>query len=281
MATAPSGSFEAEGFTPTALDVLTEAEAAACLHELDAYAARLPGGVIEGEWRFQTHLFLPWVAAIVRDERLIRHIRMALGSEDLLAWFSEWHIKESSSAGRCTPHQDSTYAGLEPPEGAVTAWVALTEADAENGAVAFYPRTHHRQLPHVEEPGDATNLLLKGQRIPDAHLPPRGTASSPVIVPLRPGQATLHAFRLVHASGPNRCARGRRRVGLAIRFMTAGVRQTGQLREGAMLVSGRDVGGHFDLRPVPKEPWDAEGVALHRQEMATMSVNYMEQERKG
>ena len=281
MATASAASsFEVEGFTTTPIDVLSEAEAAACLQELDAYAARVPHGRITDEWRFQTHLFLPWVAErIVRNAALLRAVSAALGSEDLLAWFTEWHIKESSSQGRYTPHQDSTYAGLEPPDKALTAWVALTEADEENGAVTFYPRSHHAQLPHVEEPGDSTNLLLKGQRIPDEHLPEGGGGGGPVVVPLRPGQATLHAFRLVHASGPNR-SRARRRVGLAVRFVTAEVRQMGRLREGAMLVSGRDVGQHFDLRPVPKEPWDAAGVALHRQEMATISVNYMSRSEK-
>lgn len=275
--TMASSSFEEDGFTTTPIDVLSEAEAASCLQDLDAYAAMLPHGRITDEWRFQTHLFLPWVAdRIVRNEALLRAVSTALGSEDLLAWFTEWHIKEPSSHGHYTPHQDSTYAGLEPAEKVLTAWVALTEADEENGAVAFYPRSHHAQLPHVEEPGDATNLLLKGQRIPDEHLPSytAGEGSSPVVVQLRPGQATLHAFRLVHASGRNH-SRARRRVGLAVRFVTAEVRQTGRLREGAMLVSGRDVGRHFDLRPIPKEPWDVGGVVLHQQEMATMSVNYL------
>ncbi len=140
--------------------------------------------------------------------------------------------------------------------------------------MAFWPRSQHQQLPHVEAPGDATNMLLKGQLIPDEHMP-RDT--TPVIVPLRPGQATLHAFRLVHASGPN-TSPTQRRVGLAIRYITARVQQTGRLREGAILVSGRDVVGHFDPRPLPKAAWDPEGVALWRQEMKVMQINYVEQQ---
>lgn len=263
------------------IDVLSESQAASCLAALNDYAAKLEGGVVQGEWRFQTHLFLPWVAEIVHSEALLRHVRLALGSNDLLAWFTEWHIKEPKSEGRYTPHQDSTYAGLDPPEEALTAWVALTPAMEANGAVEFFPGTHGQQLPHVEEPGDATNLLLKGQRIPNELLPPRssGESRATVVVPLRPGEATLHAFRLVHASGPNRSPSSRR-VGLAIRYVTARVRQTGRLREGAMLVSGRD-GGGFDLRPVPSAAWDPEGLALHRQEMATMQVNYGDQAGQG
>src|SRR5499425_862749 len=45
-------------------------------------------------------------------------------------------------------HQDATYFGLR-PHVHVTAWLALTDATAENGCMEFLPRSHHRgQRPH-------------------------------------------------------------------------------------------------------------------------------------
>ncbi len=109
MASSPfSSSFHDEGFLGP-IHALPESQAAACLAELDAYASRLDGGVIQGAWRFQTHLFLPWVAEIVRNEALLRAVRAALGSEDVLAWFTEWHIKPPQSPGHYTPHQVPIY----------------------------------------------------------------------------------------------------------------------------------------------------------------------------
>eukprot|EP00624_Nannochloropsis_granulata_P001309 evm.model.NODE_16390_length_5034_cov_20.993048.1 len=223
---------------------------------------------------FQSHLFLPFVAAIMTSESILEHVRTILGP-DLLVWFTEWHTKPPLSKKRYTPHQDSTYAGLEPPEDVVTVWVALTEVTRANGCLQFVPmhRYNGQQLPHIEDAGDPNNALLKGQCIPSTILDFEGNAVS---VELQAGEATIHAFRCVHASGPNTTSSPR--VGLAIRYMKPSVQQTtGQRREGAVLVSGKDEWGHFDLLPVPRESWGEEGLMLHRKEMEAMQLNYMEQ----
>lgn len=59
--------------------------------------------------------------------------------------------------------QDSTYVGLDPPD-VVTAWLALTPANAANGCLHFEPGSHLEQLPHVDTFAEG-NLLLKGQTI--------------------------------------------------------------------------------------------------------------------
>ncbi|KAM3577817.1 hypothetical protein VYU27_000360 [Nannochloropsis oceanica] len=227
---------------------------------------------------FQSHLFLPFVAAIMTSESILEQVRSILGP-DLLVWFTEWHTKPPLSKKGYAPHQDSTYAGLEPPEDVVTVWVALTAATKANGCLQFVPmrRYNGRQLPHIEEPGDPSNALLKGQYIPRATLDFEENAE---FVELQAGEATIHAFRCVHASGPNTTSSPR--VGLAIRYMKPSVQQlAGQRREGAMLVSGKDEWGHFDLLPVPCEAWREEGLMLHRKEMEAMQVNYMRQQQEG
>ena len=53
--------------------------------------------------------------------------------------------------------------GLDPPD-VVTVWLALTPANAANGALHFLPGSHQEQLPHVDTFASG-NLLLKGQTI--------------------------------------------------------------------------------------------------------------------
>ena len=60
---------------------------------------------------------------------------------------------------------------------------------------------------------------------------------------------SLHHIRLVHGSAPNNSPD--RRIGLAIRYLPAHVRQT-KGRDSAMLVRGIDRHGHFDLEPRPR-----------------------------
>lgn len=160
----------------------------------------------------------------------------------------------------------------------VTVWLAFTQATEENGCVQFIPNIQD-QLPHVEVPGDATNLLLKGQRIP-SHLLDFFKAFP---IPLVPGQATIHALRCVHASGPNRSG-NQRRIGLAIRYMATHVKQIGPLKEGAMLVQGsyteEGKEGSFELRPPPQVDWDAQGLDLHKKEMETMKVQYVQNQQQ-
>lgn len=61
------------------------------------------------------------------------------------------------------PMQDSTYVGLDPPD-VVTLWLALTPANAANGALHYLPGSHQKQMPHVDTFASG-NLLLKGQTI--------------------------------------------------------------------------------------------------------------------
>ena len=83
---------------------------------------------------------------------------------DILCWTTNFFIKEPSSAGFVSWHQDSTYWGLDPDD-VVTAWVAFTDATPENGYMQFIPGTHKvDQLPHLDT-FHRDNLLSRGQEI--------------------------------------------------------------------------------------------------------------------
>jgi non-haem Fe2+, alpha-ketoglutarate-dependent halogenase len=72
---------------------------------------------------------------------------------------------------------------------------------------------------------------------------------------------SLHHGRLVHGSVPN-CGGGRR-VGLAIRYIAADVRQTAGTRGTATLVRGRNF-GHFDLEEEPEGDFDPAAMERYR-----------------
>ena len=126
------------------------------------------------------------------------------------------------------------------------------------------------QLPHQTQPGDERNLLALNQFIPRSQLD--SLAGQRVRMELQPGEASLHAWRSVHSSGPN--TSGQERVGLAIRYMTEEVRNSkAVVRERATLVSGS--GGQFwDLERPPREDGGAEELEQHRESMERERRNY-------
>ena len=116
-------------------------------------------------------------------------------------------------------HQDVTYWGLEPPR-AITAWIAIDDADVENGCMSVIPGSHRLGVLEHGKSGRTGNLLSINQEVPEDLVDEVRAVS----MPLRAGQMSLHDGMLLHGSHPNRSSR--RRCGLAVRFTTPDVRQT-------------------------------------------------------
>ena len=140
----------------------------------------------------------------------------------------------------------------------------------------FWPKSHRcGQVPHIEEPErDANNMLSRGQRVDDALV----SMDTPFVAELSAGEASLHHFHLIHKSGPNRG--NVRRVGLAMRYIAADVRQTGRVRECVTLVRGRTQHDGFDLEPeLPLNATEEElkaGVVAHADAMQRETQNYFD-----
>ena len=81
----------------------------------------------------------------------------------------------------------------------------------------------------------------------------------------------MHHIRVLHTSGPNQSAD--RRIGLAIRYMSAHVRQVHD-RESATLVRGEDTHRHFKPEPRPRADFDAAALAAHRDAVERALRNY-------
>ena len=218
---------------------------------------------MDGDHLLKAYLLFTWAADLIRHPRLLDAVEQILGP-DILVWDADILIKEAHQPRYIGWHQDSTYWGLEPPD-VLTAWVGLTPANPTNGAMQFIPGSHRgAQLAHVETM-DMRNATGRRQEVPEVD-ETRAVHSS-----LEAGQASLHHIRLLHASGPNQSTD--RRIGLAIRYMAAHVRQIGD-RESATLVRGEDTHRHFDPEPRPRVDFDAAALAAHRGAVERALRNY-------
>ena len=201
------------------------------------------------------HLLFPFVDEIMRRPAVLRPVSEILGG-DLLLWSANLFIKEAASPDYISWHQDLTYWGLDATR-EVTAWVALSPATVESGAMRFLPGSHAQEIvPHRDTFGDA-NLLTRGQEIAV-----EVDEASAVDVVLAPGRMSLHHGRLFHASHPNRT--GDRRIGLALRYITPDMRQAVGEKDFAVLVQGEDRYGHFELLGPPKGALHPDDLALAR-----------------
>jgi len=244
--------YERDGYI-SPIRVMSEADANGLRARLEEYEQRA-GGPLRGGLRHKTHLLFPWLADLVRHERILDAVEDLYGP-DLLCWLTNFFIKEPQTESFVSWHQDSTYWGLSRPD-VVTAWVALSESTKANGAMEVVPGTHKLdQVPH-RDTFNQHNLLTRGQEIAV-----EVDASKAVALELRPGEMSLHHVRLVHGSAPNPAKQ--RRIGFAIRYIPTSVYQL-EGEDSATLVRGTDRVGRFEHEPYPSAEMAPEALALHK-----------------
>ncbi|XP_033746848.1 phytanoyl-CoA dioxygenase domain-containing protein 1 homolog isoform X2 [Pecten maximus] len=180
---------------------------------------------------------------------------MIFSGPDIVCWSTDLFPKDPGSGKSCGWHQDSTYIGMDPPD-ALTVWVALTDSDKENGCVEFSSKSHlNGQFDHTNTMSDKS-MLLYGQEIPvDVD------KSTAVLAELTAGQASVHHVMTVHSSEPNNSER--RRIGVALRYCGAYVKQKAEIGDSVTYVCGRNY-GNFPLEPRPSQLFGEEEVLAHQ-----------------
>src|SRR2546427_13252840 len=210
-------SYARDGFL-SPIAALTGEQAAYYRGKLEAFEKAVGGPLTsdgtDPRYRSRTHVLLTWVHALARHPAILDAIEDLIGP-NILVYTSTWFIKEPESAAIAAWHQDATYFGLRPYVH-VTAWLALTDATAENGCMEFLPGSHARgQLPH-RAGVVASSVNRAGQAVvTDVDDTPA------VLAPLRAGEFSLHHTLCLPRSQPNRSPR--RRLGPAVSYTpTAG-----------------------------------------------------------
>ncbi len=205
--------------------------------------------------RANFHIVSSAAARIAHDAAILDAVESIIGP-DILCWMTELIVKEPHSSKVLTMHQDLTYWGLDGSNSLVSAWVALSDACAENGAMQFVPGSHlGGQVDHRDTFGEH-NLLSRGQEI----VVDVGPAQA-VDVELRAGEMSLHHGHLFHGSGPN--TTDRRRVALVFRYMSPAVRQAVGLEDFAMTVRGANRSRHLTSTAVPFGDFTPTSLDLH------------------
>lgn len=237
-----SSAYEENGFV-AGLPVFTVDQVASIRARIEgleqSHAKGAAGHDLNQFFRVNGHVTIPLLAELSRTPAILDQVEAVLGP-DLLVWSVELFIKEAQSDKTVSWHQDLTYWGMGETDGEVTAWVALSDVSIQAGCMRFIPGSHKGRIVAHEDTFSEDNLLSRGQEIAEVD------ETLAVPGPLKPGEMSLHHGRCFHASGPN--GTDDRRIGLAIRYVTPGVRSEAPGRDYAMLVRGVDADrGWFNL----------------------------------
>lgn len=148
------------------------------------------------------------------------------GAKELRIWHDQIQYKPQARGGRLHWHQDSpAWPTLQPKHAQISAWVALDDADVDNGCMYMVPGSHT-----WGDHSDFLNSAPEGDPLPNTYL------SQPVYVvmcPVRKGQVHFHHSLTWHGSGANTSNRPRRAI--AIHYMTEATRY--------------DAGGNHPMKP--------------------------------
>ena len=239
-------SFREHGFLP-GIDVFGEEECDGFRSAVEAFERSRPEAV---EWAFdiKTNLLFDWVHALSRAPRLLDAIEDLIGP-DILLTNSIFRIKEPGAATFYGWHQDAARIRVEP--GFVLAFIAISDATANNGCLRVIPGSQHTVQPF----GLVSYADRQVARVREVE------ESCAVDMVLAKGQVGLLHCNTVHGSGPNRSSG--RRIGLINDYTPASARQSTGMGSG-QLMRGVDRWGHFGAEPAPVGACTPEDVLARR-----------------
>ena len=189
------------------IEALTQDEANEVKNEIEFIEKKWPKE-LEGLGRNNVHYISPIFDKVVHNSKILDAVEDVIGT-NILVGGTTLFIKDPDQKGFVSFHQDAKYIGFE-PHNWVTAWLAITDSNEENGCMRMWSGTHKDDLKvHEEKFNDNQgNLLTRGQTIENVPI----EKTEPII--LKAGQMSLHHPRTVHGSGINRS--NKRRIGFVI-----------------------------------------------------------------
>ena len=196
--------YNKEGFV-SPIDVLSKEQAYEIRKEIENIESKWPNE-LDGIGRNYVHLISPIFDKVVHNSKVLDAVESIIG-KNILACGTTLFIKNGNEKGFVSFHQDAKYIGLEPYNW-VTAWIAVTDSNEENGCMRMWPGSHKNNLMKHNQKFDENNLLTRGQTIENVPI----DETKPVI--LEAGQMSLHHPSVVHGSGLNKSSD--RRIGFVI-----------------------------------------------------------------
>ena len=196
--------YEDHGFVAP-IDVLTLEEAKKIKEEIEYIEKKWPDELI-GLGRNNVHYISPIFDQVCHNSKILDAVESIIG-KDILVGGTTLFIKDPDKKGFVSWHQDAKYIGFE-PHNWVTAWLAITDANEENGCMRMWSGSHKEKIKEHKDTFNENNLLTRGQTVQNIPL----EDTTPNI--LKAGQLSLHHPMIVHGSGSNKS--NTRRIGFVI-----------------------------------------------------------------
>ena len=187
------------------IDILSKEETAEIKTEIEYIEKKWPEELI-GLGRNNVHYISPVFDQVCHNSKILDSVESIIG-KDILVGGTTLFIKEPDKKGFVSWHQDAKYIGFEPYNW-VTAWLAITEANEENGCMRMWSGSHKEKIKDHKDTYSKDNLLTRGQTVQNVPI----EKITPNI--LKAGQLSLHHPMIVHGSGPNKS--DQRRIGFVI-----------------------------------------------------------------
>jgi phytanoyl-CoA hydroxylase len=207
--------------------------------------------------RVNAQVIMPLACEIGLHAPILDAVEGVLGP-DVMLYSVEFLTKEPRTKHVVTMHQDLAYWGMGDMDNILTAWLALSPATCASGCMDFVQGSHKNAILDHEDSFDELNLLSRGQEIAvdiaDA---------DKVAVELAPGAISLHHGLTIHGSGPNQS--DDRRIGVAIRYVSAKMRKAGGAKDFAIPARGTFSDDSFATYGPPAGLFDAKSMALYEE----------------
>ncbi len=245
--------YEDEGFV-SPINIFSKEKAKEIRNQIELIEKELPGE-LDKSGRYNAHLISPLLDEVTHNSKILDAVESLIG-KNILVCGTTLFIKNPNEKGYVSYHQDAKYIGLE-PHNWVTAWVALTDSNEENGCMRMWPGSH-LDIKNHDEKFNEENLLTRGQTV--ENVPDNEVKSVELIA----GQMSLHHPRIVHGSGVNKS--NDRRIGFVIQsYIGTNVKQVlGQ--NSVQLARGVDEFNHHEIIQRPKSLMNKEDLLIKQRE---------------
>ena len=196
--------YEDNGFV-SPINIFSREKAEEIRNEIELIEKKLPNE-LEKSGRYNAHLISPMLDEVTHNVNILNAVESLIG-RNILVCGTTLFIKNPGEGGFVSYHQDAKYIGLE-PHNWVTAWVAITDSNKNNGCMKMWSGSHKDNLKEHDQNFNEKNLLTRGQTVKNV--------PNDQIIPLvlNAGQMSLHHPRTVHGSGVNKS--NDRRIGFVI-----------------------------------------------------------------
>ena len=262
--------YEDEGFV-SPINIFSKDKAKEIRNEIELIENNMPGE-LENSGRYNAHLISPLLDEVTHNSKILDAVQSLIG-KNILVCGTTLFIKNPYEKGFVSYHQDAKYIGLE-PHNWVTAWVAITDSNEENGCMRMWSGSHKDNLKEHDQKFNEGNLLTRGQTVKNVP----GLETIPLV--LEAGQMSLHHPTVVHGSELNKS--NDRRIGFVIQsYIGTNVKQV-LGKNSVQLARGVDKFNYHEKIGRPQKLLDENDIKLKKQENDNLQeIFYRGSDKKG